>query len=350
MRDLEPVIERSLDEQSTQSVSESWRFTQFLHFNLQGQKKPAVNEAELARILNPSQLKRWNHLFGPGGPGGANPSLNGSPAPSETTVAQPAQESEKDEILSQIICRQMEKLSSETLQSCLNKIEDWDQALHLSPEAIEGLQLAAKGASEILIQNQRDPYEKLIRSTLARSPEESFTAKLQSVSNIPPQRVSPDQHPVWKNAVERLLSAEHQEKLGRAKQEQYTYRLRALSSLLALIAAEQIGLRKNQLGECEKEFSRMLEDYGPEFAQHFRAEPLKGIRDEIALNLHPNVHVTFLLLFLLKEENRLSFVSPAQQARFEKHQFTEQASGFLSFIQTSHRARLEQAAGNGAPR
>jgi hypothetical protein len=298
-------------------------------------------ENELIPILSPSQLELWREYVL------KQKNLNQAPpAPPEANAKGPDSAGadtpeDAEELISEHLWKRSEKSLQSARESFFAKIEQWNFLLRLDPESRKALQLAAKGAVENVGRESRNTMERTVRNFLERSQNVAFSARLKNSQSLSIPLSAPENDPIWKEAVERVLSAEQKEKLQTVARERDEYLSNAAHRVLVLMLAQDLGLQRQQLEACEKRFTRAFEEYGPEMLSIYARPASRGFRDITLAGIGLGLASAYQLLCSCGEEDLQTFLTPSQWERMKANNLWMNAENMLAGFKARRAERLK---------
>lgn len=357
LRKLEPLAVNALRKDPDPNVFEGGgrdSLTRLLALNTEEQNF-TIPEKDLALVLSPSQLAMWREYSRK--QNNPNQAQFAQKAPQQAQANPPeAAETDAPEDGEELISSHLWERSQRSLQSAreplLAKIEQWSELLKLDPDSARSLRLAAKGATEAALRERRDTVERTLRMSLDRSPNVALPVRLKNSQNLTFSPLAPENEPIWKEAVERILTAEHKEKLQTLIRERDEYLSQAAHRVLVLIVAQELGLQRQQLEECEKRFTRAFEEYGPEMLSIFARSSTRGFRDKTLAGIGLGVATGYQLLCICGEEDVRKFLTPFQWERMKANHLWMNAENMFGNLKNLRAERLKkqntQPSGGGA--
>ena len=151
------------------------------------------------------------------------------------------------------------------IESELNEI---GRELKLDEKRMKVLHLAAEGALEQAGRGVRGSIMSGVESRTKGTTALSIKKALSGLS-VSWSTNSASSQPLWRAAVNQVLTKDEQQKLKSARDERRKYRERALAMLLEQHVIERVGLAEAQLGKLRPLLLQVVKDYLPDMSNYY---------------------------------------------------------------------------------
>jgi hypothetical protein len=162
------------------------------------------------------------------------------------------------------------------LGEAILKAEDIARVVHLTGDAAERLQTAARGSADAFMTGWNGNAEMMVRSVIGDASPETIKQRLDSIPSYQFQQQmfsfesGPRQHSVWDDTVKAVLTPDQEKAWKQETDARGAYRQKAIAALVVAAFDQSTGLTPDQWAKLEPLVVKFLADYSDEIGNYFR--------------------------------------------------------------------------------
>jgi len=281
-------------------------------------------EAEVRAILDPAQWARWQDYCKNRQENFYQPRVE---------KADPAKsDSDLEGLVNEFLHTAARDQEQRMVKSMLVRVEDATRIVKLQPDAVAQLSLAARGAVERTMGTWRNSLEEFINNNLQGVRASEFRERLAGMGNFSEnisRDKSPQDQPLWKEAIKATLSTEQGELWKKELEARSAYRGRATAAMVLTELDRRRRLTTEQFQKLEPLVAKVIEDYSPDIARYLSNDwQLQSYSLLVPLTAIPAADLKAIL-------------TPAQ-AKLLLERDLAQVQGYWDGIKSYHAQRIQQ--------
>ena len=288
-----------------------------------------VDEKDLKKILNDSQWDRWQKAVE--FVATRNQSQRSRKTNDGTTRRPGPDPLYVEEAITDLIYQRNRKKKEQILMLMLAEIETGARAADLSPEAIADLRTAAKGATEEVVNQWDENFERYARGRVEGATPKTIYQQLGSVGNYSTRDGDPKETTVWKKNLGFILDEEQKEQWDAVGTLRREARRDAVSELVCVYFEGSLGISGDQSTKFRKLLATSLETYGPDIERYFSSHSSPW---------YFRYYSIALPLLGIPEKDFKALLSKEQMQNWEQH-YQPNAANYWDNIQRYHEERMK---------
>ena len=280
-------------------------------------------EAEVRGILGHVQWLRWQDYC-------KNRQSNFNQHRAVKAVSEPG-DSDVEKLLNDFLHTTARDQEQRLVQSMLVRVEDATRIVKLQPAAVAQLSLAARGAVERTMVAWRNSLEEFLNNNLQGVRATEFRERLAGMGNFS-ENISrdktPQDEPLWKEAIQATLSTEQGELWKKELEARSAYHGRAAAAMVLSELDRRRRLTTEQFQKLGPIVAKVIEDYSPDIARYLSNDwQLQSYSLLVPLTAIPVAELKAIL-------------TPAQ-AKLVLERDLAQVQGYWEGIKSYHAQRLQ---------
>ncbi len=233
------------------------------------QQVQKLKDDDLKAILSESQVKRFREAS-PDQMSRSNSYVREKLEVGDVPSPEEMDEVEVERVLSGFLHREARRMKLKMLSLMEARVEHIGRVSNPSPETVQVLTTAAKGAAEEMARNNINNLSGWVRGQFQTVKPADVPERLKNLYNpYFSERNQPEPPPLWTAAVERLLD-EGQRSLWKAEMDlREQWRREGLTAAVVTDLEKRIAMTEEQRTKLARKVEEVITQYEPDFANYF---------------------------------------------------------------------------------
>ncbi|MCB1063412.1 MAG: hypothetical protein KDN20_10895 [Verrucomicrobiae bacterium] len=302
----------------------------YMNLNQIAQPLKVIDQKKLEKILAASQQERWKWAV----------TLLESRNRGQTKVEGPDPKTippgqdlvAVEDAITELIYQRNREKKDEIMTLLKSEIEIGSRAAKLSPEVVEQLITAAKGATDEVVHQWDNNFASYVRGRIKGANPRTIHQILSGVGNYNNGREKPLETGIWKRSLSLLLDESQTQAWQTATENRETMRRNAIASMVSVYFEGRLGLDEKQGTALRAKLTTAVQTYGPDIESYFTSWSSPWYLQYYSIGLP---------LMGIPEKELKELLSKDQFTIWEQ-QFQGNAANYWDSIESRHKQRTKE--------